>query len=222
METPTLRRETDRTLRGRMTLIAVVLMVASLAVAVNLMTRPLSVTGFEEFTSLQQVREGAWRFGLIGSLASTAAYASFALAVCALAPGKGSLFATVGTVFTGLGALAFGAGFFAVSTLGWYATGPRTGVSGEAVFAYFMESPGRVLGVQIGGYLAVAVGVVLLCIALLRARSVPAAVAGAPVVLLAAAFLVPSGALGDVAQALFMVSLALVGGFLLRAARSRA
>ncbi|MFL1431798.1 MULTISPECIES: hypothetical protein [unclassified Nocardiopsis] len=222
MGTATLQHETDRTLRGRMTLLAVVLIAVSLTVAANLLMRPLSPLDFEEFTSFQQMRDAVWLFGLIGSLGSVLAYTAFALAVCVLAPGKGSLFATVGTVITGLGALCFGMGFFAVTNVGWYATGPRTGVSGEAVFAYFMESPERVLAVQISGFLAAAVGVVLLCIALLRARSVPAAVAGAPAVLLIVSFLVDPQFINDIITALFMVSLAVVGGFLLRTARSRA
>lgn len=219
MDTSVSSRTTDRTLKGRAALLWAVLGLSALAVAANLLLRPIPALEFEQFAAVQAARDGVWLFGLVSGFGTAVAYVAYGLTVCLLAPARGSVFATLGALCTGLGGIAFAMGLFSSTTLTWYATGAeaQAGQDGASVFASFVASPAHAFAPQIGGFLLGTVGIILLSIALWRSRSLPRVVAVAPAVLAVLGFFLDIAPLFDLSQALLMVSLVVIGGYMCRA-----
>lgn len=159
---------------------------------------------------------------LVGGPGVAVALAGLAVLTAAACPGRGAVLAAVGGVLASLGGLAFCVAVGAEGVAWWYATaeGVLSPESGDAALAAFAAHPLPVDVPALAGSLAGALGVLLLALALRRARVVPWWLAAAPVALaVLSALPLPLPALvGPVVAALEVVVLLALGLRALRAA----
>jgi hypothetical protein len=211
MSTATLTVPTRRTREG---IVAVALTLGSLAVAILLIWSPGLPNEDFTYADLAPARDATWATLLFDGLGFAIAGAALALAVCMLARSRGAIWANVGAVLTTVGGLAFFAAEFAFGTLSWYATALPAD-DGAKLITYVHDNPGHVMGVQVASFLAYNLGVLLMCVALWRARTVPRWLPIAIAVLTLAQFAMPS-ALGRVEEAVTMLSFVPIGWYLMR------
>jgi MFS family permease len=160
---------------------------------------------------LDRIQESPSAFLAGGLLQATSAFLLIpsAIGILALAPSRGSVWATVGAALTGLGAAATGAGLVMITTMmGMLARTDRE-LAGRV---YELAGSSSLGGLPFLLAPAMLVGLLLLGIALLRAGTVHPAI---PVVLMVGAVLAglapgggPVGALGHVPLAVALVALA--------------
>jgi MFS family permease len=131
-----------------------------------------------------------------------------AIGIMALVPSRGAVWATVGTVLTGVGAAATGAGLVMITTMMAMLDGTDRGLAGRV---YDLAGSSSVAGLPFVLAPAMLVGLLLSGIALLRARTVHRAIA---ILLMVGAVLAglapgggPAGALGHLPLALALVVL---------------
>jgi hypothetical protein len=192
--------------------VAVCLAVGALTAAVTMLARPLPAEDFSNLSAVTPVRDAVWVFGLVEGLGAAVAYLCAGLAVCLLTRDRGSVWATVGAVLTGLGGLLFAAGFFAFGAMSWYASSPGA----ATFFDYFQDNSARVFGVQAAGFGLSSIGFLLLAVGLWRSRSMPRWLVLAIPVALVVMVLSGTGIVYDVLFAVFMVTLLGPAWFLLR------
>jgi hypothetical protein len=211
MSTATLTVPTSRTREG---IVAVALTLGSLAVAIMLVWSPGLPNEDFSYADLAPVRDTAWAALLVDGLGFAVAGAALALAVCMLTRARGAVWANVGAVLTTIGGMAFFAAEFAFGTFSWYATALPAD-SGTQLITYVHDNSGHVLGVQAASFVAYNLGVLLMCVALWRARTVPRWLPVAIAVLTLAQFVMPS-VLGRVEEAVTMLSFVPIGWYLMR------
>jgi hypothetical protein len=163
---PTVSTATAGASRVRAAIISAFLSLGAVAVSVLVLWQPWGERNQMGYADIAPHRDAAW-FAAVGI--------TLGLAVCTLAPVRGSTWANIGAVLSGLGGIAFCAGMVSFSSFAWYATDTAAipADSGTALMAYVEDSPGHILGLQMAGFLLTTVGSLVLMVALWRARSVP-------------------------------------------------
>lgn len=208
--------------RGRARLIAAGLVAGPLLSAGVLMFRPGPERDDLSYASYAAVRDAAWLSAVIDHLGFVLLSLALPLAVCLLVRrARGSRLATIGSALVMVGGMFFASGFYGLYLMGWYATAPEalSVEDGTTFMRYIEDHLAHAVGPQATGFLAFNVGILLLCAALWRSRSVPRAVPAVIAVLTVGQFLMPSAAL-DVAQTLFLLSLLPVAWFAWRRAEA--
>jgi hypothetical protein len=192
---------------ARALVVSVVLAVAAIVAAVNLLARPLAAVDTDSLSALAPARDAVWTFALVGGFTTAVAFVAVGLAVCMLVPRRGAALATAGALLTTIGGILFCAGFFAWGAVSWYATSGAGGPdASRALFAFVQAEDGRAFGLQVAGFALSLLGIVALAAALWRARTAPRWLAAAlPLTLLAAA-MSGTGVVYDVLFALFMAT----------------
>jgi hypothetical protein len=127
------------------------------------------------YATFTRIHETWWAWHLFGGLANTLMAVSLAVAVCVLAPRRGAVWATVGAAATLLGGLFFGAGVAAEGASMGYAGDPHAvpRQAGAALLKYVNDHPERYVAAILPGLILSTVGLLLISVALWRARSVP-------------------------------------------------
>jgi hypothetical protein len=163
---------TDRVRTG---IVSAVLALGAVAIAVIVLWQPWGERDALSYADIAPHRDAAWIGTLIDGLAIAAVGVTLAIAVCRLVPARGAALATVGSVLTGFGGVAFFAGMFAFGSLSWYATSTDAlpADTGSAFMTYVNDNPGHVMLPQMIGFLLYTLGSLLLMGALWRSRAVP-------------------------------------------------
>jgi len=206
--------------RIRAAIVSAVLALGAVAIAVIVLWQPWGERDALSYEDIAPHRDAAWLGTLVDGLAIAAVGVTLALAVCRLVRARGAALATVGSVLTGFGGIAFFAGMFAFGSLSWYATSPDAVPpdAGSAFMTYVNDNPGHVMLPQMLGFLLFTLGSLLLMGALWRSRSVPRWLPIAYLVLTVGIFAL-SGLLLNVVQAVQTLLLVPVAFYALRRAR---
>lgn len=179
--------------------------------AVNLLLRPVAAVDFGSYAALRAERDAVWLFGLLGGIGTAVAYLTAGLSACLLIRHRGAALATIGAVLTGVAAVLYCTGFFAIGAVDWYLTADAAG--GQALFTYFQDNSGPVFGIQAIGFLLGVLGFVVLATALWRSRAVPRWLALAVPLSLVAMIAGGTGVVYDVLHAAFMTTLVALAWF---------
>ena len=208
---------TTSTSRPRAAIVATALTLGSLAVALMLVLAPGYQMDDFTYADIVASRDSAWTMYLVDGLGFAVAGVALALAVCMLARARGAAWANIGAVLTALGGMVFFAAEFAFASLAWYAstTDALPADAGTKLLTYLQNNGGHVIGVQAPAFIAYNLGVLLMCVALWRARAVPRWLPIAIAVLTLAQFAMPAS-LGRVEEAVTMLSFVPVAWYLVR------
>jgi len=206
--------------RVRTAVVSAVLALGAVAIAVIVLWQPWGERDALSYTDIAPHRDGAWLGTLVDGLAIAAVGVTLAIAVCRLVRGRGAALATIGSVLTGFGGVAFFAGMFAFGSLSWYATSPDAlpPDTGSAFMTYVNDNPGHVMLPQMIGFLLFTLGSLLLMGALWRSRSAPRWLPVAYLVLTVGVFAL-GGVLLNVVQAVQTLLLVVVAFYALRGVR---
>ena len=216
-QTPVVGTESRVTVRpsdasGRFTLVASALALCAATLAVLLVWTPWGERNAFAYRDVAPVRDAAWNSLLVDALAFAGLAVTFAILTCLLVRERGRLAATIGAVLAVAGGILFAAGEVAVATLDWYAT--SDGISPDAGAKLLSWShadtanghSGHLFGPQAAGFVLVAIASLVLAGALIRARALPTAVPVAVIVMTLAQFPLSSGRLGDLVEAVTMLT----------------
>jgi hypothetical protein len=181
--------------RRRLLVVSMVLAALTLLVGHALNVPATLPTG--SFLDHVQAHPSAFLAGGLVQAAAAFLLIPSAVGIMALAPSRGAAWATAGTVLTGVGAAATGAGLVMITTMMAMLTGTDRGLAGRV---YELAASSSVTGLPFLLAPAMLLGLLLSGIALLRARTVHVAIV---VVLMVGAVLAglapgggPAGALG--------------------------
>jgi hypothetical protein len=205
--------------RVRAAIVSTVLTLGAMAVAVVVLWQPWGERDHLGYADIAPHRDAAWLGAIIDGLGFAAVAIALGLAVCMLAPARGSTWANIGAVVTGLGGVAFCAGIVSFGSSVWYATNTDAipSDSGTTLMTYIENNPGHVMGLQMAGFLLTTLGSLVLMVALWRARSVPRWLPIGYLVLTVGVFVL-GGVTLNIVQAVQTLSLAVVAFHTLRAA----
>lgn len=205
--------------RARAAIVSAVLTLGAVAVAAVALWQPWGERDHFGYADLAPHRDAAWLGSVIDGLGFAALAITLGLAVCILAPARGSTWANIGAVVTGFGGVAFCAGMVSFGSFAWYATSTDAipADSGTALITYTVNNPGHMMGLQMAGFLLVTLGSLVLMAALWRARSVPRWLPIGYLVLTVGLFALGGVAL-NIVQAIQTLSLVVIAFYALRAA----
>ena len=177
-------------------------------VAVLLILTPWGARNEIGYAAVAPIRDAFWAGILLDGLAMVAVTLGLSLVVHGLVDRNGWVLATVGAVLAVAGGVAFALGGFGYATLAWHVTDASVvdPAAGAAVLESAIENPTHSLVVQIAGFLAMTLGMVLLALALVRSASVPRWLPAVVIATALLAFVVPPR-LKDLAQAVQMAAL---------------
>jgi hypothetical protein len=209
------------TARARVALVTGLLTLSALAVAVVLLWSPFPDRDHISYSSIAPLRDGSWAGYLIETVGYGVAAMGLCIAVCRLVPRRGAVLANIGSVLTVVGGLLFAASALAMGVLSWYATETDavSPAAGTKLIAYVKDNPGHFIVLDVVGFLSLNLGLLLLAIALGRARTVPRWLPIAFAVLVVGQFPTPGRAL-DTVQAAIMAMFIAVAFFYRRATTS--
>jgi hypothetical protein len=159
-------------------LFAVILITSLSAVALSVVAfaKPIGHgDGLPVYAAIAPNRSYVWAFFLIAGVQLIVGACAVALAVWLLAPARGARWATVGGSIVWLGAAIYGVGIGGWATLYYFGTDTATldPATAARLIDHANDDTARMLAVPIGGALLVALGSMLLAVALWRARTVP-------------------------------------------------
>jgi len=119
--------------------------------------------------------DSACGYAALSLMEPGAAVLSVEFKVQLLAPARGARWATVGGSLVWLGAAMYGVGIGGWATVYYFATDPAAldPATAAGLIDHVNDDTARILAVPIGGALLVALGSMLLAVALWRARTVP-------------------------------------------------
>lgn len=160
------------------------------------------------YAGVAPVRDATWFGGLLDHIGWGLVLLAFPLAVCGLVRARGARLATIGSALVMAGGMFFASTYFTFAQLAWYATDPRalSPEAGTSLFGFLDSHKARLAGPEAVSFLALDVGLLLLCAALWRSRVAPRWVPVAIGVLTMGQFLMPAAAL-DVEQLLLVASM---------------
>jgi hypothetical protein len=164
--------------RGRRLLFAVILVTSLSALALSLMSfaKPIGHgDGLPDYAAIAPNRGYVWGFFVVAGVQLIVGACAAALAAWLLAPARGARLATVGGSLIWLGAAIYGVGTGGWATFYYFGTDPATldPATAARLIDHVNNDTARMLAVPIGGALLVAIGSMLLAVALWRARTVP-------------------------------------------------
>jgi hypothetical protein len=194
--------------RVRPAILAALLALGALVIAAMVLWQPWGERDAIAYADLAPNRDAGWLGSLLDGVAFGVVGVTLGLAVCLLAPARGAVWATVGAVTTGFGGVLFAAGILAMGTLAWYATAT------DAIPADAGTGP------QAAGFLLFTLGSLALMVALWRSGSVPRWLPVAYGVLTLGVFAL-DGVVLNVVQAVQMLTLVVLAGFLMRTVGTR-
>jgi hypothetical protein len=191
-----------RTVSIRRRLVAGAMILAAATVLVGHALNVPATLPTRDFLSAVQAHPSAFLIG--GLLQAAAAFLLIpcAIGIAALVPARGSVWATVGIVLTGIGAAATGAGLVMITTMMSMLADADSALAGRV---YDLAGSSSIGGLPFLLAPAMLVGLLLLGIALLRSGSVHRAV---PIVLIVGAVLAGLAPGGGVAGAIGHLPLA--------------
>lgn len=206
---------------ARVRLAAAALAVAALTESLLLLTKPwgerldTSTDDFVKYDQLLDVRGAAWWGMLADGFALAVIGLTLGLCALHLARGRGRTVALVGAAISTTGGILFAMGAATFATFGWFATaGGLADGAGESLVDYANDHPGHLVGPEMAGFVALTLGGLVLCAAVIRARAVPVAAVVLYVLLTLAVFVVPSANAAldalQIAQMALLVGLAAV------------
>jgi hypothetical protein len=172
--------------------------------------------GLPGYAAIASHRSYVWAFFVIAGVQLIIGASAAALAALFLAPDRGARWATVGAGLVWIGAAIYGVGIGGWATVYYFATDPATlgSATAQRLVDHINDDVARMLAVPIGGALLVAVGSLLLAVALWRACTVPRWVpiigAVSTVITVLAA---PSGIVGLVGEAASSASTIAIGWY---------
>jgi hypothetical protein len=128
-----------------------------------------------DYDAVAPIRDTWWALHFLGGIAVIMQAVAFVVAVFLLVQTRGSRWALGGATIYVLGAAAFGAGIAAEGVAFAYATDPAAipVAQGSQLLNFMGEHSGLYLAGILPGLALTALGTVALCIALLRARTIP-------------------------------------------------
>lgn len=196
----------------RRVLLAAPLVLGALTVAAVVLLQPWGERNDLTYATLAPHRDAVWTGVLLDGLAMAAIGISLALVVAHLARGRGSVWAGVGGVFTTAGGVFFAMGIYAFGSLAWYVTDPAVldPAQGAALLEHAHAQPQHGMVLQMAGFLTFSLGVLLLCVALLRAGTVGRWLPVLVLVLTVAQFAAPVAILNGV-QVAHLLALGAIG-----------
>jgi hypothetical protein len=164
---------------GRLRLLFAVILATSLsalALSVVSYAKPIgNGDGLPDYAAIAGARGYVWAFFLVAGVQLVVGACAAALAAWLLVPSRGARWATVGGSMVWLGAAIYGVGIGGWAAVYYFGTDP--GALDPATAARLIDrvndDTARMLAVPIGGALLVALGSMVLAVALWRARTVP-------------------------------------------------
>jgi hypothetical protein len=163
---------------GRLALLFAAIVVTStsaFALSCIAFAKPLGTGDLLGYADIAAHREYVWAFFAVAAVQLIVGACAAALATWLLTPERGARWATAGGSLVWLGAAIYGVGVGGWAAAYYYATDP--GALAPATASRLVESinddTARMLAVPVSGAVLVALGSLLLAVALWRARSVP-------------------------------------------------
>jgi hypothetical protein len=205
---------------GRLRLLFGVIVVTSLSafgLSVASLAKPIGDgDSLPTFAAIQPVRGYVWAFFALAAVQLIVGACAAALAGWILAPARGARWATIGGSLIWLGAAMYGVGVAGWAAFYFYAT--DTAVVDPATAARLVDHANddtvRMLAVPFGGAILVAMGSLLLAVALWRARTVPRWVPIVGAISTVVTLLVPPGnAIGLIGEALSSATTVALGWY---------
>jgi hypothetical protein len=204
---------------GRLALLFAVILVTSVTavgLAILSMAKPIGPGGdaLPGFAAVAPLRGYAWGFFTFAGVQMVVGVCAAALATWILTPARGARWATAGGALVWLGAAAYAVGIGGWAAVYYFGSDARLGRAGAGLIDRFNHDGAHMMAVPIGGALLVALGGLLLAVALWRARSVPrwvpalGAVSG-----VATLVLPPDTAAGVLAEAVSSVTTIAIGWY---------
>jgi hypothetical protein len=164
---------------ARLRLLFAAILVTSLsAVALSVVSyaKPIgNGDGLPDYAAIAGARGYVWGFFLVAGVQLVVGACAAALAAWLLVPGRGAHWATVGGSLVWLGAAIYGVGIGGWAAVYYFGTDPRAldPATAARLIDHVNDDTARMLAVPIGGALLVALGSIVLAVALWRARTVP-------------------------------------------------
>ena len=188
--------------------------------AVLLLLTPWGERNEIGYAAVAPIRDAFWAGILLDGLATVAVTLGLSSVVLRLVQSTGAVPARLGAVLAVAGGVIFALGGFGYATLAWHLTDPTIldPAACTAVLHSAIENPQHSLLVQIVGFLAMTLGVMLLSIALLRSGMLPQWLPIAVLSTSVLAFVVPPRG-KDLIQVLQLLALVAIGLLALQVTR---
>jgi Domain of unknown function (DUF4386) len=164
--------------RGLALLFAVILATGVSAFALSFISflKPIGKgDGLPDYASIASDRGYLWTFFVVAAVQMIVGACAAALAAWLLAPGRGARWATVGGSLVWLGAAIYGVGVGGWAAVYFYGSDPVAldPATAGRLIDHVNDDTARMLAVPVGGALLVALGSLLIAVALWRAATVP-------------------------------------------------
>jgi hypothetical protein len=162
----------------RALLFAVILVtgISAFGLSVVSFAKPIGAgDGLPDYAAIAPNRAYLWTFFLVAGVQLVIGACAAALAAWLLVPDRGARWATVGGSVVWLGAAVYGVGIGGWATVYYFATDPATldPATATRLVDHINDDTARILAVPIGGALLIALGSLLLAVAVWRAGTVP-------------------------------------------------
>jgi hypothetical protein len=164
--------------RGLALLFAVIVLTAVSAFTLSFISfvKPIGQgDGLPDYAAIASDRAYVWAFFVVAAVQLIVGACAAALAAWLLAPGRGARWATIGGSLVWLGAAIYGVGVGGWAAVYFYATDPAAldPAAAGRLIDHVNDDTARMLAIPLSGALLVALGSLLLAVALWRARTVP-------------------------------------------------
>jgi hypothetical protein len=178
-QAPPATRLTKAAGNGRLRLLFAVILVTSLsalALSVVSYAKPIgNGDGLPDYAAIAGARGYVWGFFVVAGVQLVVGACAAAFAAWLLVPARGARWATVGGSLIWLGAAIYGVGIGGWATVYYFGTDPGAldPATATRLIDHVNDDTARMLAVPIGGALLLALGSMVLAVALWRARTVP-------------------------------------------------
>jgi hypothetical protein len=221
-----LARSETTTLRSRMTLVFVVIVVTSLSaflLALVTYVWPISHGDQPTYGELAAHRTYAFVFFAVAGIQLVLGVCAAAIAGVVLAGQRGARLATIGAFLLFLGAAAYGVGIGGWASSYWFVTDTNLPVPAANALVQRMNSDTtHTLLVPIGGAIIVAIGSLVLVAAIWRARAMPAWILAVTAVSTVVTVVLPPASIaGVIGEAVSSATTIAIGWYALKLVTSR-